>query len=60
MKLVSVGEEVTVRLTSEECQIISQGCKDGSTSDNMSISGELAMHFSALAHVAQINGEPTR
>lgn len=55
MKLISVGSEVTVRLTAQECDLIASACKDGSTSDNMSIQGELAMHFSALAHVATIN-----
>lgn len=55
MRLVSVGTEITIRLTAEECQLIADECRDGSTSDNMSIQGELAANFSALAHVAQIN-----
>lgn len=57
MRLVNVGQEVTIRLTTEECDLISQACKDGSTTDNMSMTGELSMHFSALAHVANINGD---
>jgi hypothetical protein len=51
------GGEVTIRLTAEECELISDGVQDGSTPDNPSVRGDLATAFKAFAVVAQLSTE---
>lgn len=53
------GGEAHVTLNAEECDIISSGCKDGATSDNPSISGDLSRAFSALAHLLPLVAQTT-
>lgn len=50
VKTIRDGEAI-VALTAEECGLISYACKDGSTTDNVSLSGALAQMFGSLSDV---------
>lgn len=48
---------VTVELTAQECEIIADSCRDGSTPENPSVCGMLSDAFRALATVSLLSGK---
>lgn len=46
-----------VALDEQECDLIAQGCADGSTTENPSVSGDLATAFAAITVILGLSAK---